>query len=141
LPPRCFVGICLVVIAYFPSLEFLSRFVGESCCKWLFLVGCGAGATVYRKDPRETTEWDDIQRKLGNLPPLPTEDKSKVEEAPEISAEEARLARLEATGTEELDDIDDDEFLDDRFLEEYKAKRIAEMKASRATEKFGEVLE
>lgn len=26
--------------------------------------------TVYRKAEGETTEWDDLQRKFGNLPPL-----------------------------------------------------------------------
>lgn len=36
---------------------------------------------MYTKDPKETTEWDDIQRKLGNLPPLPEKKPAPVDDA------------------------------------------------------------
>ena len=95
---------------------------------------------MYRKDPKETTEWDDIQRKLGNLPPLPD---PKVTDAiydvPEVDEAAARAEKLDALDADELSDVDDEEFMDDRFLEEYKAKRIAELKGKMATERFGQV--
>lgn len=60
--------------------------------------------TVYRNAHRETTQWDDAQRKLGNLPPLPPEEKPE-KYAPEREPTTAdRVA--EANTAEELEDLE-----------------------------------
>lgn len=93
----------------------------------------------YRKDPSETTEWDDIQRKLGNLPPLPEKAAPPPVDDAEIDDESALRVVLDSHTVEELAEVDDDEFADDRFFEEYRAKRIAELRGKEAAERFGEV--
>lgn len=59
---------------------------------------------VYRSAHRETTQWDDAQRKLGNLPPLPPEHK------PEKFAPEADLTTADkvvgARTEKELEDLE-----------------------------------
>jgi hypothetical protein len=88
--------------------------------------------TVYKNAHRETTEWDDAQRRLGNLPALPPLEKaaawasgedalaggaSEVQAALDARAlRVAPRARLEAAeeGTE-----------DDRVLEEYRRAQAA----------------
>lgn len=99
--------------------------------------GVSAGSTSYRKDPRETTEWDDIQRKLGNLPPLPEPEKAEEVEV-EVDPETVRAARLDAAAADELDEFED-EFVDDRFYEMYREKRLAELRSKAASARFGEV--
>ncbi len=73
--------------------------------------------TVYRGDPDATTEWDDIQRKMGNLPPKAPAWK------PEEFVPEAEVAKdkewIDAKDEAELSDLED-EFADDRALEEYR---------------------
>ena len=60
--------------------------------------------TVYTNAHRETTLWDDAQRKHGNLPPLPPEWKPEVfSPATEQSAEQ-RLAA--ASTAEELQQLE-----------------------------------
>lgn len=48
-------------------------------------------------------------------------------------------ALVAARTVDEVNDLDDDDFMDERFFEELKAKRIAEIKARISSEKFGEV--
>lgn len=73
--------------------------------------------TVYKGPEGETTQWDDIQRKLGNLPPKEPVWKPDAY-APE--AEEAKDEKwLDKKDEQELSDLED-EFGDDRFLEEYR---------------------
>jgi hypothetical protein len=72
---------------------------------------------VYHGPEGETTEWGDIQRKLGNLPandPVWKPDKY----APEVDLVKDRQW-LEKKHQEELSDLED-EFDDDRFLEKYR---------------------
>ncbi|SOV74405.1 phosducin-like protein, putative [Plasmodium sp. gorilla clade G3] len=91
---------------------------------------------------RETTEWDDLQRKFGNLPPLPKE----------IKEEEIYLENLEKLEKEnildkknlnELNDIEekciDDEYL--KIIEKYKNDRINEINRMKAEDIYGEVFE
>ncbi|KYN93465.1 phosducin-like protein, putative [Plasmodium reichenowi] len=91
---------------------------------------------------RETTEWDDLQRKFGNLPPLPKE----------IKEEEIYLENLEKLEEEnildkknlnELHDIEekciDDEYL--KIIEKYKNDRINEINRMKAEDIYGEVFE
>eukprot|EP00899_Mesostigma_viride_P025083 jgi/Mesvir1/575/Mv02021-RA.1 len=91
---------------------------------------------TYKDVPGKTTQWDDIQRKLGNLPPLP-EIKKPDPWAPtsEPSGKEVIDAQDSVTGLEELED----EFEDDRFLEEYRKKRMAELQAAASKPRFGTV--
>ena len=47
---------------------------------------------------------------------------------------------LEGKSLKELDELDeDDEYADDHFLEAYREKRMAALRAARATDKYGEV--
>eukprot|EP00798_Chlamydomonas_sp_ICE-L_P015774 gene15774-21897_t len=81
--------------------------------------------TVYKGLDGETTEWDDIQRKLGNF----------VEKAPAWKPEKFTPKEDEPTGRdlidneqeEELSDMED-EFGDDRAMEEYRRKRLEELR-------------
>ena len=80
------------------------------------------GTTVYKNHIPETTEWDDIQRKLGNLSPLPEQPKP----APfEPKAEVRKNATwLESKGEQELEELQDDTTVeDDRFLEDYRCAK------------------
>ena len=73
--------------------------------------------TVYKGDPRDTTQWDDIQRRLGNLPP-----KAPVWKPEKYTAEVEEVkdrAWVDSKAAEELSDLED-EFADDRFMEEYR---------------------
>lgn len=95
--------------------------------------------TIYKNRKVETTEWDDIQRRLGNLPELPKQaEPSPYTPEPDVVRNKDWL---ETKSTQELEDLEDDsEVQDDRFLEEYRAKRLAEMKADAIGPKFGNVL-
>eukprot|EP01026_Neomeris_dumetosa_P040939 TRINITY_DN3386_c0_g1_i7.p2 TRINITY_DN3386_c0_g1~~TRINITY_DN3386_c0_g1_i7.p2 ORF type:complete len:245 (-),score=48.03 TRINITY_DN3386_c0_g1_i7:536-1270(-) len=93
---------------------------------------------VYKGQEGETTEWDDIQRKLGNYPekepvwkPAPFQPKQD-----EPTKDEDWLDKKDR---DELDDLED-EFADDRFLEEYRLRRIQEMQQAAASKQgFGSV--
>lgn len=73
--------------------------------------------TIYKGPEGETTQWEDIQRRLGNLPPkAPVWKPEKY--TPE--AEEVKdKAWVDDRDGEELSDLED-EFTDDRFMEEYR---------------------
>ena len=77
---------------------------------------------VYKDVEGASTQWDDIQRKLGNLPPKPPAFKPP----PFTPADdEASLPKdkswLDRKTEDELEDLEDDADLDDdRFLEEYR---------------------
>ena len=74
--------------------------------------------TVYRNATRETTEWDDAQRRLGNLPALPPVEKpaawSPAGGAPVLDA--AALSTAPRARLESAEDAADD----DRVLEDYR---------------------
>jgi hypothetical protein len=73
--------------------------------------------TTYKGPEGETTQWEDIQRKLGNLP-----EKAPVwkPEAWKPGAEAPKgEALMRDKDAEELSDLED-EFGDNRFLEEYR---------------------
>ena len=66
------------------------------------------------------------------------EEPEKVEEedVPEPTREEVLASKTE----EELDELeDDDEFADDRFMAEYRRKRMAELASKMAKDRFGDV--
>ena len=74
--------------------------------------------TVYKRPEGETTQWEDLQRKFGNLPPkepvqkpeafVPAQDKSK-----------DRQLLDNDDDIEALENAEDD-FADDPFLEAYR---------------------
>ncbi len=77
---------------------------------------------MYKDVEGTSTEWDDIQRKLGNLPAKPPPSRP----APWIPAPDEKeaikdRAWLDNKTEEELEELADDPDLDDdRFLEEYR---------------------
>ncbi|XP_061923386.1 phosducin-like protein 3 [Entelurus aequoreus] len=90
------------------------------------------------QDPNEDTEWNDILRKKGILPPK--------EESPQDDEEEQQhqsvVQSYEDMTLEELHDNQDDfEEDDEAAIEMYRQKRLAEWKASQAKNIFGEVTE
>jgi len=95
-----------------------------------------------------TTEWDEVQRRFGNLPAKEIAMKEEDLETLVVSSAEkrAREERLNGMGLGELRDVAEDEHWDDaddgedederRILEEYRRRRIEELKR----EKFGSVI-
>ena len=87
----------------------------------------GDNHTVFERPEGQTTQWEDIQRKMGNMAPA---EKVWKPAAWEAKRELPRgLAALVGSGTD-ADTVDDleGEFDDDRFLEEYRLKRLAELR-------------
>lgn len=94
------------------------------------------------QDANEDTEWNDILRKKGILPPKePEVTEEMLTEMLEQTIQEKQStdARLGKLSLDELDELEDDE--DEAILREYRRKRIEEMKAEAAINKYGEVLE
>ena len=92
-------------------------------------MGEDLGHTVYRGPEGETTEWGDIQRRIGNFAPLPEvfkpdpwrpaeNDEGAASAAARGGAEAGRM-HMNQKSARELEEMDD-EFEDDRFLEEYR---------------------
>lgn len=74
--------------------------------------------TVYKGPEGETTQWDDIQRKLGNLPPKEPVWKPDAYQ-PEPEAPPRDKEWVDGKNEEELSDLED-ELGDERFLEQYR---------------------
>lgn len=99
----------------------------------------GSGGT-YHADPNETTEWEDILVKRGIITAREkkTEDMGLLVESGFVEEEEI----LEDKTLAELDELDeDDEFLDDHILNQYREARMSELKAQARLEKYGDVRE
>lgn len=94
--------------------------------------------TVYKGDPDDTTKWDDIQRKMGNLP---AKEPGWKPEAYQPEEEERKDATwVEGKSAEELEELED-EFVDDRFMAEYRRKRLEEVQRGVARPRFGSLEE
>ncbi|OVA20636.1 phosducin [Macleaya cordata] len=97
---------------------------------------------VYKDVEGTTTQWDDIQTKLGNLPPK----QAPFKPPPFTPSEDENLkpkdkAWLDNKTEEDLEDLEDDPNLDDdRFLEEYRKKRLTEMREAARIARFGSVI-
>lgn len=92
---------------------------------------------VYETPDGEDTEWDLIQRRLGNFKPKAEKWKPDCYHAEEEeSKHDAKY--LNEQGKEGLEDLED-EYADDRFLEEYRQKRLQEMRARAGVKEFGTV--
>ncbi|XP_067642410.1 viral IAP-associated factor homolog [Eurosta solidaginis] len=103
------------------------------------------------EDPNEDTEWNDVLRAKGILPPKQkeaeiTEDQiqAMVDDAInrrtdlEIS-EDDRSKQIDDMTLDELDELEDSE--DEQVLEQYRQRRIAELRAFAEKAKFGTVRE
>ena len=73
--------------------------------------------TVYKGPEGETTQWEDIQVKLGNMAPKPKPWKPDAYKPEEEQQKDKQF--LEQKDEQELEDLEDD-FDDDRALEEYR---------------------
>ncbi|BFG27076.1 hypothetical protein CerSpe_133500 [Prunus speciosa] len=97
---------------------------------------------VYKDVEGASTQWDDIQRKLGNLPEKPPAFKP----APFSPAnDQASLPKdkswIDEKTEQDLEDLEDNPDLDDdRFLEEYRKKRLAELRETAKVARFGSVV-
>lgn len=78
---------------------------------------------VYKDVEGASTQWDDIQRKLGNLPPKPPAFKPPAfTPAPDSDSPPKDKSWIDDKTEEELEELEDDPDLDDdRFLEEYRS--------------------
>ncbi|XP_055857128.1 viral IAP-associated factor homolog [Episyrphus balteatus] len=98
------------------------------------------------QDPNEDTEWNDVLRAKGILAPKQkeaeiTEDQivSLLENAIEKRTGGEKQKNIEEMNMDELDELEDSE--DEGVLEEYRRKRMAEMRAFAEKAKFGSVRE
>lgn len=73
--------------------------------------------STYKGPEGQTTQWDDIQRKMGNLPA-----KEPVAAPDPFTPEREDIKNKEWVDSKAVDDLAelDDEFDDDRFLEQYR---------------------
>eukprot|EP00879_Flechtneria_rotunda_P007622 GHRR01007994.1.p1 GENE.GHRR01007994.1~~GHRR01007994.1.p1 ORF type:complete len:246 (+),score=69.93 GHRR01007994.1:280-1017(+) len=94
--------------------------------------------TVYKGPEGETTQWEDIQVKLGNLPARPKPWKPKAYR-PE-QEEQKTKEWLDKQDEDELSDLED-KFQDDKALEEHRQKRLQELRAAASKPLFGTVEE
>eukprot|EP01017_Pseudomicrothorax_dubius_P036382 TRINITY_DN5201_c0_g1_i14.p1 TRINITY_DN5201_c0_g1~~TRINITY_DN5201_c0_g1_i14.p1 ORF type:complete len:244 (+),score=86.15 TRINITY_DN5201_c0_g1_i14:75-806(+) len=85
-----------------------------------------------------TSEWDDIQRKLGNYAPIAQETPEHVYNAQAIEKME-QYDPLEKKTAEQLKELEDD--LEEDVLNQYMKKRMEEIKEQSSKPRFGKVLE
>jgi len=102
------------------------------------------------QDENEDTEWNDVLRAKGILPPKQkeaevTEDQIQamlddtIERRTDLQTEEGRSKKIDNMSLDELDELEDSE--DEAVLEQYRQRRIAEMRAFADKSKFGSVRE
>lgn len=106
------------------------------------------GHTVYRGPEGETTEWEDLQVKLGNFAPRPKPPKPPPF-APCADDDPAAAARrdpssaaarewLDSRTAQELERLADEGVADDdRELERHRQRRLAQLRAAAAAPRFG----
>ncbi|KAJ3215570.1 hypothetical protein HDU67_000228 [Dinochytrium kinnereticum] len=89
----------------------------------------------------EDTEWNDALRARGIIPPKEAEITEEEIEAmvEKVIQQKYGEKALEDRTLDELDDIEDEE--DDRVLDEYRRKRMAEMAALASKEIYGSVVQ
>ena len=98
------------------------------------------------QDPDEDTEWNDVLRSKGILPPKEkeveiSEDQivNLVEDAVSKRTGEKVVKNYEDMTLDELEEFEDEE--DERVLQEYRKQRLAQMKQYQQAARFGEVME
>jgi len=78
---------------------------------------------------RETTEWEDAQRKFGNWKPLEEEEEEEEEEREKDDLREIQASvPAKTNGSEDDDDESDEDEDDEAFMKSYREKRISELK-------------
>ncbi|THG23020.1 hypothetical protein TEA_008443 [Camellia sinensis var. sinensis] len=97
---------------------------------------------VYKDVEGASTQWDDIQRKLGNLPPKPPAFKPpSFTPAEDEDSKHKDEAWIDDRTEEQLEDLEDDLDLDDdRFLQEYRKKRLGELRQAAKVRRYGSVV-
>ncbi|KAK9932866.1 hypothetical protein M0R45_020088 [Rubus argutus] len=97
---------------------------------------------VYKDLEGASTQWDDIQRKLGNLPAKPPAFKPLSFTPAEDEASVPKdKSWIDDKNEQDLEDLEDDPDLDDdRFLEEYRKKRLSELREAAKVARFGSVV-
>lgn len=101
--------------------------------------------TSYRRADGETTEWEDILRSKGIIPPkVSAAEEERAREDALAEAIERAQASVDVLAGKTLGELDaleeeDDEFADSRVLEGYRAARIAELQAAAQRNKYGMV--
>ncbi|KAL8746272.1 MAG: hypothetical protein Q9190_001698 [Brigantiaea leucoxantha] len=88
-------------------------------------------------DPSADTEWNDILRKHGIIPERPPSPTPIIEEALAKARREAHANRLEDKSLEELGELEDED--DDEFLQKYRTQRIAELSTISTASIFNQV--
>lgn len=96
------------------------------------------------QDPNEDTEWNDILRKKGIIPDKPKSQDEITEESIVAMLEQtidkkANGKTLDEMNLDELDELEDEE--EERILEQYRRQRMAEIRATQAKAKYGDVRE
>ncbi len=94
-----------------------------------------------KKDPNLDTEWNDVLRAKGILAPKEKEisEEQIIDIVERTVQEKLNKDHLAEKDLDELDELEDEE--DDRVLQQYRLKRIAEIKALQEKAKYGAVLE
>ncbi|KAL8141810.1 hypothetical protein V2J09_014842 [Rumex salicifolius] len=94
---------------------------------------------VYKDVEGASTQWDDIQRKLGNLPAkAPAFKPPGYVPAEDEDTKPKDRSWIDSKTEEELEDLEDD-LDDDRFIEEYRKKRMEELREAAKVARFGSV--
>ncbi|XP_005265785.1 phosducin-like protein 2 isoform X3 [Homo sapiens] len=93
------------------------------------------------QDPNEDTEWNDILRDFGILPPK-EESKDEIEEMVLRLQKEAMVKPFEKMTLAQLKEAEDEFDEEDmQAVETYRKKRLQEWKALKKKQKFGELRE
>ncbi|CAL8371197.1 unnamed protein product [Arctogadus glacialis] len=113
---------------------------GSPCvsCSW---VVSDLSSSVKMQDPNEDTEWNDILRRKGVLPPKEII-KDEEEEAALAREQQSIVKTYESMSLQELEE-NEDEFSDEdeSAMEMYRQKRLAEWKATQLKNVFGSLEE
>lgn len=88
-------------------------------------------------DPNADTEWNDILRKHGVIPEKPPSPTPMIEEALVQARELAHENRLEGKDLDELAELEDDE--DEAFLDSYRQKRLNELSELQTASVYNQV--
>jgi len=95
------------------------------------------------QNPNEDTEWNDVLRAKGILPPKPKEaeinEDDLVQMLEDTIKQKSGVKDLADMDLDELDELEDEE--EERILLQMRNQRIAEMKALQEKSKFGAVRE
>ncbi|WJX14660.1 hypothetical protein P8452_04885 [Trifolium repens] len=94
---------------------------------------------IYKDLEGASTQWDDIQTKLGNLPAKPPAFKPpSFTPATHLDSIPKDKSWIHSKTHDQLQDLEDD-LDDDRFLQEYRKKRLAEIQEAAKVLRFGSV--